>query len=378
MNKRLGRWARLLLIAAAVGAAPGCYDRLDLEETTSPLLLGYDIDQHNNMLVYISNPVFNKNGGSEAHEIVVEASTSREARDQEDARSAGKIHGRKVQIVLVGQKMLQQADWFRMLDVFFRDARNTLTPRVIAYNGPLSEIIYLDTKGQPMLPLLLREIVDTKSVRSETVKTTLQDMHRQLWEKGITPYISQVAVVNGEVMLQGMALLDHQGKYAAALDARETILLRMLQNEVKRPVSLTIAVPGEAKQGPFHTDELSFTTETVNANVKTSYSDGRFQFDIRVDMRATLSELLLPMREPYLNEPDLLKSFIAEQVRNQLNDLVRKIKQHRIDPIGLGLYARAYAYEPYKQVEDRWGEALAGADIRIAVNAVLGSTGPVK
>lgn len=373
------RWMRLmgfLLIAAAAVAVPGCYDRLDLEEASSPLLVGYDLDADNQMLVYVMNPIFGKSAGEKTHKIVVKANSSREAREKEDVRSAGAYHGRKIQIVLLGKRMLRHADWFRVLDVFFRDARNTLTPSVVVYNGPLSDFIYLDEKEQPPLPMLLRGMIDTKSERSETVKTNLQELHRQLYEKGMTPSISEAYLDQGEVVLLGVALLDDKGKFAVSLSGQETVLLQILQKEAKKSVSLTIPIPGEAKKGPFHTERLSLSTEEVNTNIAAAYAEGRFQFDIQVELRVALTEILFPYHSQ--DQQEQLERSITSQLQQQFDDLILKIQSHKIDPIGLGLYARAHAYKAYKSAEAHWGETVAESDIRATVRVKIGSSGPVK
>ncbi|MNY44410.1 hypothetical protein D3C86_1794380 [compost metagenome] len=65
-------------------------------------------------------------------------------------------------------------------------------------------------------------------------------------------------------------------------------------------------------------------------------------------------------------------------MQKQFENLLKKIQKHQIDPIGLGLYARAHEYRQYKKVENHWGEALSEADIQVSVKVVLGSIGPVK
>jgi Ger(x)C family germination protein len=375
MTKRWRRRIGLLLIAFVAVLVSGCYDRLDLEEASSPFLVGYDLDANNDMIVYVTNPVFSEHVGKKTHDIRVKADTSREAREKEDIRSAGTFHGRKIQVVVIGKRFMQHPDWFRILDVYFRDSRNSLTPRVVAFNGPLSEIIDLHQKNQPMLPILLRDMIDTKSARSESVDTTLQELHRQVYEKGMTPYISEVDVVNNEVVLQGTTLLDHSGKFATNLNTEESILLRVLQNSVKKTVSLTIPIPGVPKQGPFETDRLSFSTEQVKTEIDTAFDKDRFRFDIRVRMRVALTERLFTYAK---GEEERLERLITEQVQQKMDDLVLKLKRNRVDPIGLGLSARAHEYNRYKTVEEQWGETVSESDIRTSVMVELGSTGPVK
>lgn len=47
-----------------------------------------------------------------------------------------------------------------------------------------------------------------------------------------------------------------------------------------------------------------------------------------------------------------LEEKIAEQLMQQFDRLIKKLQARKIDPVGLGLYARAYEYEHYKRVEE--------------------------
>lgn len=367
----------MLLIVMAMAAAPGCSDRIDMEDASIPLSLGVDLGPDNKLLYYSTFPVFSINVKKKKQETEAQATTLRQSRLKQDAHSAGVFSGRNYQVFLVGKRLLQQEDWFRMTDVLFRDAKNSVTNRVIAYDGPLSEIVYLTPENQPRLPLILRGMVDTKNARSETVRTTMQELHRQIFEKGMTASIAEVELdQKRNIKLRGTALLDHKGKYAFTLSAPETILLRILQNKANKPVSLTVSIPGEPKKGPLHTDKLSFTSTQVKTKIKTSYREDKFQFDMNILLRIALSERLFPYDVQKKGEE--LEKLIAEQVKQELEKLIKNIQRHRIDPIGLGIRARAYEYGEYKKVKEDWGEALSRADIHLDVDVKIGAMGPVK
>ncbi|GAA3407461.1 Ger(x)C family spore germination protein [Paenibacillus hodogayensis] len=374
MNNRL--LLALLLVWTALMTS-GCYDRIDMEEQTTSFLLGLDLDQQNRLIVYSTNPVFGKRGGKQSQVIVQRADTIRKSRELLEAHTLGFLSFRKVQILLLGQRLLEHDDWFRLLDVLLRDTKNPLTQRVVAYNGPLSDIIDINPPDQPMLPLLLRWMVDTKSAHSETVRTTFQELDRQMYEKGVTPYISSVILdKKKDVVLHGTTLLDKKGKFAASLDMPETVLLQILQKRADQPVSLTIRIPGEARSGILDTDRLSFETEKVKTKISTSYSENRFQFAIDVSMPITLTERLYPY--DVKEQGKRLEQVIAEQLQLKFQNVIRTVQVNKIDPLGLGLYARAYAFDRYQQVSDRWGAELAKADIGVTVKVRIRSVGPVK
>jgi Ger(x)C family germination protein len=372
----INRRSLLMLLVAAI-VVTGCYDRVDLEEQTSSFLVGIDLDQQNHLLVYSTNPVFSQHVDKKSQEIGVRAGTLRQSRGMLEARTLGLLSNRKVQIILLGKRLLEHENWYRLLDVFLRDTKNPLTQRVVSFNGAISDIIDLNPQDQPMLPLMLLGMVDSKSARSESVKTTFQELDRQMFESGVTPYISGVGLdKNKEIVMFGTTLLDKKGKYALSLSIPETILLQILQKNAKKPVSFTLHIPGEAKSGPFHTDRLSFNSERIKTKIKIAYREDRFRFGIDINMPITLTERLYPydVRE----QGKRLENLIAEQMQTKFENLIRTLQAQKIDPIGLGLYARAQEYGHYKKVQEQWGEALAKADIQVAVNVTIRSMGPVK
>lgn len=369
-------YIKLIAIAIVIVMMPGCSDRLDMEDANLPLALGLDLDPEDNPVMYSTFPVFSKNIKKKNRETKAKAPTFRESRAGQDAHSSGVFTGRNYQVFVVGKRLLSHDDWFQMTDVIFRDSKNTVADRVIYFDGPLSDLIYLNPKDQPMLPLLLRGMVDTKAARSETVKTTVQELHRQMFERGITPCVAKIELNKKEITLRGTALLNHKGKYVASLDASETVLLRILQNRAKKAVSLTLSLPGETRTDLFATDKLSFSADKVKTKTKVAYRRDKFQFNLNVNMLIGLTEKLIPYDVQEKGKE--LEQAVSEQIQKQLEAVVKKFQKYAIDPIGLGLYARAYEYQQYKKVQDHWGEALAQADIHVSVKVTLRAMGPVK
>ncbi|MEK8128814.1 Ger(x)C family spore germination protein [Paenibacillus filicis] len=372
MNKRL---LYASLISFALALLPGCSDRLDLEDAAFSLALGLDLDKENHLIVYTTTSVFSRDVKKRSQEIEVKTKTVRMSRQELDAYTAGAILGRKTQVLLVGKRILQHEGWFLLLEPFFRDSRNSVTMRVVAVDGPVSDIIYNNPKDKPMLPVFMAGLIDTKYKSSETVRTTLQELHRQMYEKGTTASISEISI-DKNVRLTGTTLLDAQGKYADSLNMQETAFLHILKKSVKKSASLTFAIPGKPKTGPFDTDRIAVEAHKIKTKIKTSYRQDKFQFDIHVTMAVALTEKLFAY--DVRTKGAQLEKMISEQTQKQIQQLIKKNQKHHIDAIGLGLYARAHEYDQYKKVEDHWGDALATADVNVVVKAIITSMGPVK
>ncbi|KQO17808.1 Ger(x)C family spore germination protein [Paenibacillus sp. Leaf72] len=367
---------RITLFIVIMLLLSSCSDQLNLENATTPLVLGMDLDKNKKFHFYLTAPVFSNRIKKKSMEMTGTAKTLRQSRSEQDAQTAGSTQGRNYQVILLGRRMLNYEGWFQMLDVIYRDARNTVTDRVIVVDGSVPEMLYLNPPDQPMLPILLRGMVDSTSSHSETVSTTAHELHRQFLDKGITPYFSQVKIIGGKVRIQGTALVSKAGIYKGMLDAQETVLLRILQKNALPGFSLSYQLPEEPKKSPFSTNTVSFSAGKVKTKIKTSFKNNRFKYDIKVSMVVGLSEHLFPF--DVFNDSKLLEDMIGQQVTDHFKALIAKFQKLKVDPVGLGVYARAYEYKAFKKVEDDWAEALSQADITVSAKVTISSMGPIK
>ncbi len=62
----------------------GCMDRIDLEDATLALMTAVDLNEKNELLFYISSPVFSHEAKKKAEQFGVKADTMRGARIEYD------------------------------------------------------------------------------------------------------------------------------------------------------------------------------------------------------------------------------------------------------------------------------------------------------
>lgn len=373
------KWFQTFLVVISIAlllALLGCStDKTDLEDATVPLALGLDV-KDDKLRYYISAPVFSKDIRKKSREGEGIAEGLRQSRNQQDAQFPGAVSGRNYQVIIVGRQLLQYKDWFKVLDVKFRDPRNTVTDRIIAYDGPVADIIHFQSKDQPPIPVFLSGLIDSESRRSTTVKTTEQDLHRQLHDRAITPSISEIMIENGKILLKGTMLLSHEGQYRESLSYQETSLLQILKKEAKPGVSLTFPVTGMREHLPFNTDLVSFSIGDVTVKIKVSHQDGRFQYHIKINSFISITEKFLEYG--LLENSEEMAKKLSGEMKKSVDKLIVKLQQHKIDPVGFGLYARAYQYPLYKAVQNDWGEEFARANFHVEVSLRIGATGAVE
>ena len=80
----------------------------------------------------------------------------------------------------------------------------------------------------------------------------------------------------------------------------------------------------------------------------------------------------------HLVQEQELERWIEHELLSRMKDLIKRIQDNKIDPIGLGIYARAYQYEHYEKVKEHWGEALAESNIDISLDVDINSIGATE
>ncbi|MDQ6597698.1 Ger(x)C family spore germination protein [Bacillus salipaludis] len=350
----------------------GCVDQINVEDVTLTLILGLDLDEDNHLVVYMTSPVFNKEAQMKEEKVAVKAYTVRDSRELFDTTVMALTSGSKTQLILIGKKLLKQKNWIRYIDPYYRDPKNTVTTRVVAVDGPVSDLIFFRPKDKPRLPLYLANLVDTAYRRNVTVKTTLQEFHEQMIEKGKTASITEMKK-NSKIMLTGTALLDENGLYKLTIKPHENKLLRILQNKKRGDFPFTLSVPLEPNGQEKHW--LSFGTQSIKVKTKVRY-DGHYIFDTNIKMRVAITEMLFPFN--VRKDAAKLEKSIQTKLKTDFEHLIKKAQTAKIDPFGYGLYARAYTYPEWKKVQNQWDEVFSKADVNVKVNVTISGMGTIK
>lgn len=367
---------KVVIVLMIVVLLQGCSQGKVLENLTLPLILGFDLDEENNLVIFLSGPIFSKEAKENTEIYDVKSQTIVESKGRFDAKTIGLTTNDKIQVVLVGKKILQQDNWFRLFDAMYRDPTYSMNAKVVAVDGSVSDLINYQAKDKPRLAIQLIKKLETANQRSITVNTTLQELHRQMFEKGITPAITEIKK-DQDIIVKGTTLLDIEGKYATSLDIEKNKLLPMLQHQVKEELSITMPIPdAEKPNGMFSSNEISFSFQNVSRKLKVSYLHDKFHFDINLKIPIYFKERLF-LFDLKNNEKEM-ERMIEEQLEIKFKDLVSKFQEYEIDPIGLGLYARAYKYDEWKKVQDHWGRAFKKADIKVSVKVDIQDKGIIK
>ncbi|PGU10959.1 spore gernimation protein [Bacillus cereus] len=378
------RFIHFIILCFFIIFLTGCGDRLDLEKQSISLIYGFDAKAKGKLIVYHVNPIFNEDVERryETHEAKVH--TPRETKATFNSSSGGLVSTEKLQIILFSTNFLKQEGAMPYLDVWYRDPKNTGNMRIVAVNGPISSIIYNNFKDKPALPEYLTDLINTNKLYNRTVFTTFHEFHRQTFNKGITPVISEIKKGKKDIVVTGSALLTSRGVYKMSLNRYESALLLMLQKKANTPVSLTMKIPSTSVESNGNLKEtegddfVTINVLTVKRNIDTGYNDNHFRFNTKMNFNIAISEMTFNMDIDKVKDKKKLTSLITKQLHNDLNDLIHKIQKQQLDPFGFGDYARAFQYKEWKKVEDDWPSAFSKASLKVTPTIKILENGIIK
>ncbi|MFF3024292.1 Ger(x)C family spore germination protein [Gottfriedia sp. NPDC057948] len=351
----------------------GCKKTVNIEDITMGLILGIDTDEQNKQLkVFMSSPVFSKDAEEKNEQIMVDASSVREARNLFDSRVTGVSTAGKLQAFLISNRLTENKTWTALLDLFYRDPKLRQNADLVYFDGSVSELIDIKQKDKPRLSIFIPQLIETADFRNITIRTSIRMFHLMEFESGITPYIPKMSVKDGELEVSGVALLDRHFLTKRTLSIQETQLLRMLQGKKTGQLAPMITTAGSKKgQGNnqlINLRQTSFNVKDIKRKVDCKFAHNHFDFKISLTIPIMITQSPYPLSDKMVNK---LSKDISSSMEKDLNKFVHNLQTDEVDPIGLGILASSYEHKQWKKVKSKWPEALKDSKIHVNTKIVI-------
>ncbi|BAU28282.1 Ger(x)C family germination protein [Aneurinibacillus soli] len=374
--------AKLILLCFYLLFLSGCGDRLSVEETTLSLVYALDIDEKGKLTVYQLNPVFNKEAKNKYEIHSAKVNTNRQARQIFDSMMNGKITTGKVQVIMFSEHLLKKQGVMTLLDSIYRDAKNSGNMCLVVVKGPIAPLINSKFNDKPILPMYIKNVVDVGRDSNQGVFVTAQHFHKIAFDKGITPFITEIKKGPKALTITGSALLNKKGMYELSLDRHESALLLMLQKSEHPPVSFTMHMPPFSFKTPNPlqnkkgTDFTSIDVYKAKRKISITHEHNHFSFIVQLEMNVDLTERTFDMN--VTKNKEQLEAILTKQFTKELNGLIKKAQKKQLDPFGFGWQARAYQYSEWKKVEDHWPLEFSKAKVSIIPVVKIKKNGVVE
>ncbi|PGD07802.1 spore gernimation protein XA [Bacillus wiedmannii] len=358
----------------------GCSQRIPLEKVSLILLIGLDKTPNGDIKVGTSIPLFQHKQQKSTIEHWTHASTVYTGFSKIDTKLTGYMTASKAEIILIGKKLAQEANWLQELDSSYRDPYATINTKVVLVDGPTEEIFKIHKPSKPSLSSYINGVIESSIQNNQSVSSTIQQLMREQNEEGMTQAVPIIKKTKNEIDTVGIAFLNRKGKYLTHIPKKDVKFF----NLINKPKSngrmiLHLALPPKKSNKKTNT---SIFVQNATRKVDVDFQNGKFIFNFNIYANVALIEKTNAnlIKGHYDNKTNInnLKSAIQKEINNNLQNMLNQIQQNKIDPIGLSLYARAFQYKEWKKVKGDWLQALAKAKINVKTHVKIKDTGTIR
>ncbi|MEH7191382.1 Ger(x)C family spore germination protein [Bacillus toyonensis] len=358
----------------------GCSQRIPLEKVSLILLIGLDRTPNGDIKVGTSIPLFHHKQPKSTIEHWTQASTVYTGFSKIDTKLTGFMTASKAEIILIGKKLAQEANWVQELDSSYRDPYATINAKVVLVDGPVEEIFTINKPDKPSLPSYISSVIESSIQNNQSVSSTIQQLMREQNEEGMTQIVPVIKKTKNEIDTIGIALLDRQGKFSTRIPKKDVKFFNLInKSKLTGRMILHLALPPKKSNKKTNT---SIFVQNATRKIDVNFKNGKFVFNLDINANVALVEKTNAnlIKEHYDNKKNInnLESAIEKEINKELQNMLDEIQQNKIDPIGLSLYARAFQYKEWKERKEDWLKALAEAKINVKTHVKIKDTGTIR
>ncbi|MCU5404241.1 Ger(x)C family spore germination protein [Bacillus cereus] len=358
----------------------GCSQRIPLEKVSLILLIGLDRAPNGDIKVGTSIPLFHHKQQKSTIEHWTQASTVYTGFSKIDTKLTGFMTASKAEIILIGKKLAQEANWLQELDSSYRDPYATINAKVVLVDGLAESIFQINRPDKPALPSYINDVIESSIQNNQSVSSTIQQLMREQNEEGITQTVPIIKKTKNEIDTVGIAFLNHQGKYITKIPKKDVKFFNLLnKTQVAGRMILHLAL---APKGFDKKPNSSVLVQNTKRKINVDFQKGKFIFNIDVNMNVSLIEKtsnnLNKTHSQDNKNISKLEHEIQQEFDKKLHIILQDMQKNKIDPLGLSLYARAFQYKEWKKVKEDWLQSFSKAKIRVHTHIKIKDTGTIR
>nr|WP_106782629.1 Ger(x)C family spore germination protein [Lysinibacillus timonensis] len=265
--------------------------------------------------------------------------------------------------IVLGEDSVKEHNMDDLLDFLTRRPDIQLIAWVLVARPNAEEIIKMIPKTETAAYPALYNFFDQNANESPYVVTTfLFEFRRQITELGVDPVLPIVESKEEEYKINKSMVIAEDG-HPVELDPLETQLFNLIKNEVS---SANLKVGGKD-------DFFMIEADRFKKNYQPEISpDGSLSLKLEFSFKGMIVE---SSTEMHLNQLPQYNERAEKEGTKTLTDLLTKLRDEGIDPIGFGVRYRTTVLHNQLMSYDEWMKLYEDAKIDVKINADLKGTG---
>lgn len=359
----------------------GCWSNFELKERGvvmgASLDLGKDGQIEMTAQIYKPSPSVTEKGegGKKYINIQTKGTTVLAAIQDITSLLGRKAQWSHMQSIIIGERLAQEKNIFKILEYFYRDYETRLTSSIMISEGNARD--FLD-----MQPLI--ENNGSKQYRNaqkkfardsaKTIDVNLYELRLKAKSEtgtAVIPYIRHHMTKRKSSVVSGVAIIKND-KMVSIVSPREVVNLNILNNKFQHGI---FAIPCSDKKD--ETDLESFEVSKIETENSLKVDEQRITYYFLIKIKGKISELVctnLDTTEAEIKYTDKIEQILSDN----LQATVTKLQQQGIDLIDAG--NRLYRKDPvlWKQWKANWSDHFKEVQTQIKVDVQISNTGMIQ
>lgn len=348
----------------------GCARQRIIDDLALINALGYDLEDEDKQLMKVTTtfPIITKNGEYDQETLVVTGKSSKSARQNLKNKTNLQLESGQLRVAVYGAELARKG-LTPIIDTLVRDPNIGIRVMMMLGRNDANEILSLSIKNEGQNPNYLEQFIKKIQQDSHTAKFNIFQFNRDLYEDGIDPSLPVFKVVKKNIVFDGIGLF-RDDKLVDFISAKEARLLSMLDKEIHRG-ELDIEI--ELEEGKKDMIMIAYKQKKHSISITPIPGEG---------LRATIDIKLVGDIHEYTGEAELSDPAIQKKVEKKINqlldkqgaELVAKLQELQVDPIGVSRYVRnSMKYPEWKKMD--WRETFKTIDIKVNTHLEIDSSG---
>lgn len=352
-----------IIIIICILILTGCSDYVEINDLG--LITGISIDYKDN-LYELTTQIIENDKESKVIVLSTKSSSIDEAMSEISKLSNKELFISHLKVLILSERLIKSnKDYY---DYFLRSSKSKMNfYTYIASNDEISDIfkIYEDKNSSS---LYLDKMMDfNQNIFSSSTPLRFIDMIHNKYEYGINIVYPTITIKenNDEKTLYLSNLVSfNKDNIKLSLTENDSIFYNIITNNSK---GTTLNIP---------CDNNNFTIEIQDIKTKYNFKNNVFNIDTK-----SLGKLKEYNCKYNLNKTDTintLNKLTNKYIKDNINNLIIKMKTNNNDLIGIGNYIYKYNKDYFDFKNNNWDNNLKNINIKINSNVKINSSGEIR
>ncbi|MCT2535785.1 Ger(x)C family spore germination protein [Aquibacillus koreensis] len=320
----------------------GCVPMYPIEELGVISIIGVDAIEQGEIETTFNFFKFDPTGKEQSQTTSTKANTVKGAQDRANLESNLKLVNGQLRLAIFG-KAIAEKGLITVLDNFTRDPKLSDTMYLAATEQTAKDILMTADKNNSIqAEEYLFELIDNNIKREIIMRSSFREFMHEYNDPGMDPVLPLITTENQKPIIKNIALFQND-RWVATASQQEGFFIKLLSSEFKAG-QLELGILKEpfesdiqAKANNNNTEQISVTLSELRSKKKISLeSETDLNFRVKVDIETRIMEISEKIQIEGKEQLNEFEKEIEKTISNKLNDLVAKLQEINVDPIGFG------------------------------------------